>query len=72
VTDQHIDVHGVTERAALVTYLMFDAPVTVLDVSRVTGLKQQGAWVMLAKMSRVLPIYRDEDNVPHVWHLVRK
>lgn len=47
------------ERAALAAYLVLQRPQTTAAVALRCGLEHDGAWRMLCKISRVLPIYFD-------------
>jgi hypothetical protein len=51
----------VTERAAIITReLMLGHALTVHDVAQLTGLSWDGASKLLARLCRVLNLYRDE------------
>jgi hypothetical protein len=52
------------ERAALVAWHLAHGEVmTTAEVASVTGLSWAGAWHLMNRLSRVLPIYRDESGV---------
>ena len=52
------------ERAALVTwYLSHGDAFRTSEVCRMTGLTRQGAYRLLCKLSRVIPVYQDESGV---------
>lgn len=52
-----------TERIGLVTWsLMLGTAFTTAQVADLTGLTWGGAYRMLYRLSRVLPIYRDDDG----------
>ena len=56
-----------TERAALVAaWLMAGHHLTAAQVAEATGLKRRGAWYLLDKISRVLPIA----CVDGVWYCI--
>jgi len=59
VTDQTPE-----ERAALVTwYLSHGDAFRTSEVCRMTGLTRQGAYRLLCKLSRVIPVYQDKSGV---------
>jgi len=59
VTDQTPE-----ERAALVTWhLSHGDAFKTAEVCRMTGLTRQGAYRLLCKLSRVIPVYQDESGV---------
>jgi len=56
--------YTVTERVGkVVWWLAKGEGMTVANVCDLTGLGQSGAWRMLAALSRVIPIYDDEQGV---------
>jgi len=61
-----------TERIAIVAYhLSIGEQLSTADAASLTGLTRFGAWEMLDKLSRVLPIAQDrtKDNGP-VWYII--
>lgn len=59
-----MDPETATERTA-VTVLALEgagtAGLTVRQVAAMTGVTRFGAWRMLCRMSRVIPLYHDDD-----------
>ncbi len=52
------------EKAALIAWhLAHGEGMTTADVASITGLTWGGAWWLMTRLSRVLPIYRDDDGV---------
>lgn len=52
-----------TERVAYITYLLVRGEgLTTADVSQLTAVSQRAAQVMLNKMARTVPIYRDDSG----------
>ena len=52
------------ERAALVTWrLAHGEGMQTRDVAELTGLTMVGAWYMMQRLARVIPIYQDERGV---------
>ena len=49
-----------TERAALVMYLLLQRKLTTSQVARRVAVTRQGAWALLTRISRVVPIRRNE------------
>lgn len=61
-----------TERIAIVAHhLSIGEQLSTADVASLTGLSRCGAWEMLDKLSRVLPIAQDrtKDN-GSVWYII--
>jgi molybdenum-dependent DNA-binding transcriptional regulator ModE len=57
-----------TERAAvLVRRLTLGEAITTAQAARLVGVSRQAAWLMLTKLSRVLPIVQDRDGGRLVW-----
>ena len=53
-----------TERIARVTWALSEGQaLTTRQAAALAGISTRGAWSMLDKLCRVLPIYQDEDNV---------
>ena len=51
----------ITERAALIAWhLAHGEAMRTSDVVMMTGLERQGAWKLMCRLSRVLPIYQDD------------
>jgi hypothetical protein len=51
------------ERAALIAWhLAHGEAMTTLQVSELTGSSRQGAYKLMIALSRVLPIYQDENG----------
>ena len=49
-----------TERIALVVFwLVQGSQLTTGDIARLAGISQQGAWSMMQKICRVLPLYQE-------------
>jgi len=52
------------ERAALVTWhLAHGQGMQTRDVAKLTGLEREGAWRLMQRLARVIPIYQDERGV---------
>ena len=52
----------ITERAALVAWhLAHGEQLETVQVAAMTGLTRQGAWHLMQRLSRVLPIYQSGD-----------
>jgi hypothetical protein len=52
------------EKAALVSWhLAHGEGMSTAEVATITGLTWGGAWHLMNRLSRVLPIYRDESGV---------
>ena len=53
----------ITERAALVTWhLVHGESMQTKDVAELTGLSINGAYRLMIRLSRVIPIYQDQDD----------
>jgi len=51
----------ITERAALVTWhLCHGEAMQTRDIASLTGLGMAGAWVLMQRLSRAIPIYQDD------------
>lgn len=49
-----------TERSALIVlFLMQGSQLSTAEIARLTGLTPQGAWSMLQKICRVVPLYQE-------------
>lgn len=56
-----------SERVALVVWwLVHGEGLTTKQVAKITGLTMGTAWRLMARISRVLPIYQDDN---YVWQL---
>ena len=59
-----VDEYVITERAALIAWhLAHGEGMRTSDVVALTGLERQGAWKLMCRLSRVLPIYQDDIGV---------
>lgn len=59
-----------TERIAVVALVLFqDGRITTGRAAELAGISYQGANQMLERMSRTIPLYRDEDGY---WVMVDK
>lgn len=59
--DNGIDGYTGQERAALIAWhLAHGEAMRTVDVVELTGLERQGAWKLMCRLSRVLPIYQDD------------
>ena len=59
-TGQVDDGYTAQERAALVTYqLVSGAEMSTAEIAERTGLSRAGAWHMMNRVSRVVPLYQD-------------
>ena len=49
------------ERAAMVTYdIIMGRQLTTLEIARRIGITNMGAWKLMQRVSRVVPVYQDE------------
>lgn len=49
-----------TERSAMIVFfLMQGSRLSTAEIARLTGLTPQGAWNMLQKICRVVPLYQE-------------
>jgi hypothetical protein len=56
-----------TERVALIVYeLTVGGTVTTAQVAQMTGITHSGAWRMLGKLSRVLPLTEENGQ----WYII--
>jgi len=56
--------YSAQEKAALIAWhLAHGEGMTTNEVAEITGLTWGGAWRLMDRLSRVLPIYRDEDGM---------
>jgi hypothetical protein len=56
-----IEPDTITERAALITWhLAHGEMLQTRDVAEMTGMTMAGAWILMIRLSRVLPIYQDD------------
>lgn len=58
-----------TERVGLITYILLNprgAKYTTAHFANVAGVTHEGAWRILTKLSRVLPVCRDMDG----WYML--
>jgi hypothetical protein len=54
----------VTERVGLVVWhLVHGEAMQTRDVAEMTGLGMAGAWILMVRLSRVIPIYQDEQGM---------
>lgn len=53
---------GAQERAALALWLVSRRPMSTAAIARRLGMGRDGARVMLAKISRVVPLYYDDET----------
>ena len=52
------------EKAALVAWhLAHGECLQTRDIARLTGLSMTGAWQMMQRLSRVIPIYQDDRGI---------
>ena len=52
------------EKAALITWhLAHGAGMQTRDVAKLTGLTMVGAWYMMQRLARVIPVYQDDRGV---------
>ncbi len=58
------DPETTTERVALVVfYLMLGVALTTKEAARLAHISRQNAHAMLCRISRVVPIYQDDDCI---------
>jgi hypothetical protein len=51
------------ERAALIAWrLALGERLSVIEIAHVCGTSRQGAWLMITHLSRILPIYCDDQD----------
>ena len=56
--------YSAQEKAALIAWhLAHGEGMTTGEVASLTGLTQSGAWRLMDRLSRVLPIYRDDGGM---------
>jgi hypothetical protein len=56
--------YSAQEKAALVAWhLAHGEGMSTAEIARLTGLTWGGAWHLMNRLSRVLPIYRDDSGV---------
>ena len=56
--------YSAQEKAALIAWhLAHGEAMTTAEVASLTGLTWAGAWFLMSRLSRVLPIYRDDAGV---------
>ena len=56
-----IEPDTITERAALVTWrLAHGESMQTRDIAEMTGLGMAGAWILMVRLSRAIPIYQDD------------
>ena len=56
--------YSAQEKAALIAWhLAHGEGMTTAEVASITGLSWTGAWFLMNRLSRVLPIYRNESGV---------
>ncbi len=55
------DAHDLTpqERAVLALWLLIQVPMSTREICKRCGMEMAGAWKMLNRISRVVPLYRD-------------
>lgn len=57
------DDYTAQERAALITWhLAHGERITTAEIASLTGLTWAGAWFLMRRLSRVLPIYQDDQG----------
>jgi hypothetical protein len=55
------DDYTAQERAALIAWhLAHGEGITTAEIANMTGLTWAGAWYLMERLARVLPIYRDD------------
>jgi hypothetical protein len=60
-----------TERVAIIVYLLCKGhSYTTMEAGMITGLRRKGAWAMLSKVSRVLPLAGPDRTPGSNWHLL--
>jgi hypothetical protein len=58
-----IETDTVTERVGLVVWhLCRGEGLQTKDIAKLTGLTRQGAWDLMQRLSRVIPIYQDDTD----------
>ena len=55
------------ERAVLALWLLIQVPMSTREISERCGMQMAGAWNMLNRISRVVPLYRDGGK----WRILR-
>lgn len=59
--DESISDYTAQERAALTAfYILEGAEMTTAEIAERVGLTHQGAWSMMQRVARVVPVYQDE------------
>lgn len=52
-----------TQRVAYITFgIMAGQVYTSAEIARIFGISRQSAWLMMTKLSAILPIYQNDDN----------
>lgn len=60
-----------TERIAIVTYMLAKGhKLTTLEAGVIAGISRQGAWAMLSKISRVLPLAGPDNGAIKRWRMM--
>lgn len=53
-----------SERVALVAwYMAFGMALSTKEIAKITGLTGKGAWSLMCRISRVLPVYKDDQDI---------
>ena len=55
------------ERAVLALWLLIQVPMSTREISERCGMQMAGAWKMLKRISRVVPLYREGGK----WRILR-
>lgn len=56
-----------TDRVAMICWLLLQGrAMTTVDVAKRTGMTRQGAWYLMARLSRTVPLYNDSGQ----WRLL--
>jgi DNA-binding IclR family transcriptional regulator len=55
------------ERAVLALWLLIQVPMSTREIAERCGMEMAGAWKMLNRISRVVPLYRDAGK----WRILR-
>ena len=55
------------ERAVLALWLLIQVPMSTREISERCGMEMAGAWKMLNRISRVVPLYREGGK----WRILR-
>lgn len=60
-----------TERAALITWkMLLGAHPTTPEVAQIAGISRVGAWELMDRLSRVLPLFQERNGRRVEWRIL--